>query len=242
MLRTAIALSLLTPSLLTAAARAQTASEIIARSLEARGGLAALQARATVKMTGYVERPQDGFGYSMVLYRKRPAFYRSELTTGDTAVIRASDGQSAWFINTVVGILEPADMPADQAAVFMRQADMDTSLQGLLPAGSEAEYLDTVVEDGVTFLRVRITHQDGDEAVNYYDATSYLVRKTQRVEQAQTGAVDVIVLLSDYREVDGVLYSFKSERRVAGVTVSTTIWSSFEHDVEMPDGLFTTPE
>jgi len=227
---------------MTAAVHAQTASEIIARSLEARGGRVALQARASVKMTAYVERPQDGFGYSMVLYRKRPAFYRAEMTNGDTTVIRATNGQSAWFINTMTGVLEPTDLPADQAAVFMREADMNTSLQGLLPVGSDAEFLDRVVVDGVEFLRVRITHQDGAEIVNYYDATTYLVRKAQSVERSQSGEVDVIVLLSDYRDVDGVLYSFRSERRVAGVTVSTTRWDCFEHNVEMPERLFTIPE
>ena len=72
--KTVLAVSVLVSLYPGATTRAQTADEIIARSVEARGGLAALQARQTVKMTARVERPQEGFGYSMTLYRKRPSF------------------------------------------------------------------------------------------------------------------------------------------------------------------------
>jgi len=222
-------------------ARAQTAEEIIARSVEARGGLAALQARQSVKMVARVERPQDGFGYSMTLFRKRPTFYRSVLTTGDTTVIRATDGETAWIVNTMAGSLEPVEMPAGQAATFKRQADIDTSLQGLLPAGSSATFLDRVEDDGGELLRVKIAHQDGSEEIRFYDATTYLVRKTSSMQQTPAGEREAIVLLSDYREVDGVLYSFRAERRVGGRTESVTTWTSFEHNVAMDDSLFRMP-
>lgn len=111
-----------------ASEQAPTAEEVIARSIEARGGLAALRARQSVKMVARVERPQDGFGYSMTLFRKRPTFYRSVLEMGDTTIIRATDGESAWMVSTLAGSLEPAAMPADQAATFNRQAHIDTSL------------------------------------------------------------------------------------------------------------------
>jgi hypothetical protein len=239
--KTVLAMSLLVSAFAGAGTRAQTAEEIIARSVEARGGLAALQARHTVKMTARVERPQDGFGYSMTLYRKRPSFYRSVLETGDTTIIRATDGESSWMINTLAGIYEATEMPADLAATFVRQADLDTSLQGLLPAGSSATFLDRVTDDDGEFMRVKITHQDGAEVTNYYDANTYLVRKAYSVQQSPAGEQQVIVLLSEYREVDGVVYSFMSEQQVEGVTVAATTWISFEHDVEMADSIFRMP-
>jgi hypothetical protein len=223
-------------------ARAQTAEEIIARSVEARGGLSALQARQSVKMTARVERPQDGFGYAMTLYRKRPSFYRSVLETGDTTVIRATDGESSWMVNTLAGIHEPTAMPAAQAAAFIRQADLDTSLQGLLPEGSSATFLGRVTDEDGEFLRVKITHQDGSEVTNYYDANTYLVRKAHSVQQSPSGEQQVIVLLSEYREVDGVVYSFRSERQVEGITVVVTTWIAFEHDLEMDDSMFRMPQ
>lgn len=223
-------------------ASGQTAQEIISRSVEARGGLAALERRATVKMTAEVELLQQGFSYSMVLFRRRPNLYRSEIrTTGDSVIVRATDGQSAWWINTYMGMDEPESLSPVDAAAFLRQAHIDTSLQGLLPRGSEAVFLDRVEEGGRGFLRVRISHPDGMEAVNFYDAETYLVRKVVRNQQTEGGEVETVVLLSDYRPVDGVLYSFRSERRVGGETVARTTWRAFEHDVAMDDSLFRMP-
>lgn len=232
---------LLAATLTPAVARAQTAEEIIARSVEARGGLTALRARESVKMVAEVERPRDGLRYSMTLYRKRPTFYRAVLETGDTTIIRATDGESAWIVSTLAGNLEPTEMAASQAATFNRQAHIDTSLQGLLPAGSAAAFLDRIEDDDGEFLRVRITHRDGSEVVCYYDAHTYLVRKATSTERSGAAEREVVVLLSDYREVDGVLYSFRAERRVAGTTVSVTRWTSFEHNVAMDDSLFEMP-
>ena len=144
----------------------------------------------------------------MTLYRKRPEFYRSEQRVGDSVVVRATDGHSAWWINTMAGIHQPQPLPPQEAAAFLRQAHIDTSLEGLLPAGSEAVFLDRVWEDEGSFFRVRIIHQDGEEAVRYYDSETYLVRKVVRREPADAGAQETVVHLRQYQPVDGVLYSF----------------------------------
>jgi hypothetical protein len=242
MKRTILAVSVLVSMYPGPATRAQTADEIIARSVEARGGLAALQARQTVKMTARVERPQEGFGYSMTLYRKRPSFYKSVLETGDTTVIQSTDGEVTWVVNTLAGIDEPTEVPSEQMAAFTRQANLDTSLQGLLPEGSTATLLGRVTDEDGEFFSVKIRHLDGAEVTNYYDVDTYLVRKAFSVQQSPEGEQQVVVLLSEYREVNGVVYSFRSERIVEGKTVATTTWLAFEHDVPMEDSMFRMPE
>jgi hypothetical protein len=236
--KTVLAISVLVSMLPAASTRAQTADEIIARSVEARGGLAALQARQTVKMTARVERPQEGFGYSMTLYRRRPSFYKSVLETGDTTVIRSTDGEVTWVVNTSAGINEPTEVPSDQMAAFIRQANLDTSLQGLLPERSTATFLGRVTDEDGEFFSVKIRHRDGAEVTNYYDVDTYLVKKAFSVQRSPEGEQQVVVLLSEYKEVDGVVYSFRSERMVEGVTVATTTWLAFEHDVPMDDSMF----
>jgi hypothetical protein len=220
----------------------QTAEDIISRSQEARGGLAALEQRQSVKMSAEVDMVQQGFGYSMTLYRKRPNFYRSVIQVGDTLVVRTTDGRSAWWVNPFMGVDEPEPLPPAEAASFIRSADMDTSLQGLLAEGSEAIFLDRVQENGRSYFRVRITHPGGAGAVNYYDSETYLVRKVVRTAQTETGTQETVILLSEYRPVDGIVYSFRSERQVDGETVVVTTWTAFEHDVPMDDSMFRMGE
>ena len=219
----------------------QTGQEIIARSIEARGGAAALRARETVRMTATMLIPQDGAEYRMVLLRKRPNFYRSEVEFEGEKMIRATDGRDAWWVNPSADVFEPSPMPAEMAASFIRQSDIDTSLAGFLPAGSEATFLDRTLVEGVEYLRVRITHPDGGEIINYYDSSTYLVGRTVRSQRDEEGEFEVVTVLSDYREVEGVLYSYRSERLVDGQTTRITTWTAFEPNVEMGDELFRQP-
>ena len=126
-------------------------------------------------------------------------------------------------------------------ASFIRQANLDTSLQGLLPEGSTATFLGRVTDEDGEFFSVKIRHRDGAEVTNYYDVDTYLVRKAFSVQQSPEGEQQVVVLLSEYREVDGVVYSFRSERMVEGITVAATTWLAFEHDVQMDDSMFRMP-
>lgn len=219
----------------------QTGEEIIARSIEARGGVGALEARQTVKMTAEVVRPLDGIKYRMTLYRKRPTYYRVEFENADGRMVRATDGQSSWWINPFADVLEPAPMPAELAAGLVRQAHIDTSLAGFLPAGSSATFLDRVEVEGIDYLRVLIERADGSEIINYYDANTYLVGRTLRTVVDESGEHEVVTLMSDYREVEGVVYSYKSENLVDGQTVQITTWTSFEPNVQMDDSLFRMP-
>jgi hypothetical protein len=228
-------------TILALAGCAPTAEDIIARSIEARGGLAALEARETVKMTATVERPQDGLRYSMTIYRKRPTFYRAEYVSGDSMAVQATDGESAWWMSPFDGITEPTPMTADQAAGFNRSSHIDTSLQGLLPAGSTARFVGRAEEDGSELLVVEIAHADGSTVTNYYDADTYLVRKAVRMQETAEGMQEVVTLVSDYREVDGVVYSFHAERQIDGTTISITSWEAFEANVPMDDDLFRIP-
>ena len=132
-------------------------------------------------------------------------------------------------------------MPEEMAAGFVRQAHIDTSLAGLLPAGSRAKYLDGEKVDGVDYVRVQFTHPDGSVIIIHYDAGTYLVGKTVRTEVDEEGEHEVTTLLSDYREVEGITYSFRSERLVDGRTVQITTCRAFEPNVEMDDKLFREP-
>lgn len=218
-----------------------TADDIIAKSIEARGGLAALEARETVKMTATVERPRDGLRYSMTLYRKRPTFYRAEYGSGDSTAVQATDGESAWWMSSLDGVPDPTPMTAEQAAGFNSGAHIDNSLQGLLRAGSTARFVERVEEDGVELLAVEITNANGSSVTNYYDADTYLVRKAVRMQETADGMQEVVTLASDYREVDGVVYSFRAERQIEGETIAITSWHSFEANVPMDEGLFQIP-
>ena len=111
-----VTLSLIVVAALAGPARPQTAEGTISQSIEARGGAVALEARQTVKMSANVVRPEDDLEYSMTLYRKRPTFYRLELQSADTRVVRATDGQRSWRINPLADVAQAAATPSRSGA------------------------------------------------------------------------------------------------------------------------------
>ena len=49
-------------------------------------------------------------------------------------------------------------------------------------------------------------------------------------------------LLSDYRNIDGIMYPFKMETKIGGNVVSSVIMDSVEINVPIDDSLFTFPD
>ena len=98
---------------LTGLAHAQSVDEIVARNLQARGGVEKLKGMTSAKITGDVD--QRGMKIHITTWAKRPNFMRREMdatppppspgrasipgTTGPIKAVVASDGAHVWMIN-----------------------------------------------------------------------------------------------------------------------------------------------
>src|SRR5262245_36854003 len=110
-----------------ASVAAQSVDEIVARHVEARGGMAKLKAVQTVKITRTVATPFNDI--RVVIYKKRPAFYRAEQgpPDGKTPLTpRGINADAAW--DTGAGGRVTLRPPA--AAAEAR--DLDGDFDGLL--------------------------------------------------------------------------------------------------------------
>src|SRR5579871_3050345 len=93
MIRISSALLLLSLSF----AGAQTVDEIIAKNIQARGGLDKLKAVKTVRMTAKIN--QNGFRATVVQENQRPNKVREEFIIQGMAEVEAYDGKSAWQVS-----------------------------------------------------------------------------------------------------------------------------------------------
>src|SRR5271169_1691754 len=81
---------------LVAAASAQTAEELVAKNLQARGGVEKIKAVNTVKMTG---KAYVGFNADFSQETKRPNMIRQNFTVQGMTEIEAYDGSVGWKIS-----------------------------------------------------------------------------------------------------------------------------------------------
>src|SRR4051794_30310025 len=84
------------------AAQAQTADELIEKSLQATGGRQKIDAVKSVRMTGKMLAPQ-GLEIPMTMEYKEPDKLRTEATVQGMTAIQALNGKEGWMVAPFMG-------------------------------------------------------------------------------------------------------------------------------------------
>ncbi|MFH2055992.1 MAG: hypothetical protein ABIJ61_08550 [bacterium] len=87
---------------------------------------------------------------------------------------------------------------------------------------------------------VVVTSLDGKEQTYYFDKESNLLTKVAFTSETQMGNIPISVYLSDYRDIDGILISFKSSINVMNQE-RVVAMDSVAHNIKMPEGIFDLP-
>jgi len=197
------------------AAFAQTADEIIAKSQEAQGGLAKLKAVQSVRMTGKMT-VGPGIEAPVVLEMKRPKSLRLDLSIQGMTITQAYDGKSGWMINPLSGRTDPELLPEETIKLVDEQADMDGPLMDYKAKGSTVEYLGKDKADGADCFKLKLTLKSGDIRTFYIDADSYLLVKLESKTTVRGTEQVGDTIVGDYKDVGGVMMAHSMDSGQAG--------------------------
>lgn len=181
-------------------AAAQTADEIIARSIEARGGLAAIRAVQSVRMTGKMAMGE--MQMPMTVEMMRPSSFRAEMSFQGRPVVQAFDGQQAWTVPPM-GDGRPQALPAEAARQMAQQADIDGALVDYQAKGNQVELVGKEKVDGADAWRVKLTHKGGDVEHYLIDAKSGLPVRVEAVRRFGERQMEGETALGDYKDAGG---------------------------------------
>ena len=235
----AFALFLLAPP-----ARALTVDEIVAKSIEARGGLAKLRAIRSLRTVFKARFGSGDFSIeaSLAMLQKRPGEQRFETTMQGITAVDAWDGKEGWSVHPFDGRVEPFRMSADESKGIIESSDIDGPLVDWREKGHRVEYLGTEDIDGTQAHKLRITLKDGNVEYSYLDPDAFLeirsvteafVRGDERISETDLG---------DYRQVAGVWMAFKTESGGKGEPRSARFTvDRVEVNVDADDALFHFP-
>ncbi len=173
-----------------------TASQVVANSLQARGGAARFAAIHSLSFVAHLElggKPAP----LRVWLASRPFRIRIELTLPAGKLVQGYDGAHAWQIAPGGSQAEPltglgARQVQDQALNFV---DLLTA------ANTRTELLGQGTLDGHHYYKVGFTLPTGDDFVQFIDAHTWLA-----FHEEYPGGVEEI---SDYRPVQGLLFPFR---------------------------------
>jgi hypothetical protein len=238
MLRRALP-GLLAGAVLAAPASAQTVDEVIAKSLEARGGLDRLRAVQSIRVTGRMSMGSKDA--SMVVERKRPTSIRAEITFQGERAVQAWDGITAWGIPPM-GSGQAEKLPAEVARAMADEADVDGPLVDYRAKGHQVTLLGRQMLDGGDAYKIEVRRKDGAVEVHFLDARSYLTVRIEGKRTIRGTVVEGESLLGDYREAGGILwpYSIKSGARGSPEKQTLTV-EKIEVDPVLDDSRFKMP-
>jgi len=185
----------------------QTADELIAKNIEARGGMEKMKAIKTFRITGKFDGG-GGFSASVGQENQRPDLIRETFTLQGMTAVQAYDGSTGWQIQPFGGKKDPELMGEDDMRDLLLDADFDGPLVDYKEKGSTVEFLGHDVVDGDDALRLKITLKNGDIIYDYLDPDTFIEIRRE-IQQFIRGSVrDRVVSPGAYKPVNGVMYPF----------------------------------
>ena len=185
----------------------QTADELIAKNIQARGGMEKMKAIRNIRMTGRFEGG-GGFTASVGQENVRPELIRQTFTLQGMTVIQAYDGTTGWQVQPFGGKKDPELMGEDDLRDLLLDADFDGPLVDYKEKGNTVEFLGHDVVDGDDALRLKVTLKNGDIIYDYLDPDTFIEIRKEIQQFIRGSQRDRVVGLGSYKPVAGVMYPF----------------------------------
>ncbi len=232
-------LALLAP--LAPVASAQTVDELIAKNIEAKGGLEKLKAVKTQRATGKMMMG-PGMEAPIVMVSKRPMSTRMEFTFQGMTGMQVYDGKTAWMSMPFMGKKEPEVMPPDESKMIEEQADFDGPLMDYKAKGHTVELVGKEQVEGADAYKLKLTLKGGGVRNIFLDAETYLEIKMESKRMVRGTEVETESYLSDYKEVGGLMMAHVMETGSKGSPQrQKLVIEKVELNPEISDAIFTMP-
>ena len=231
-----VALAVLVPVL-----SAQTVDEVIAKNIQARGGMDKLKSIKSIKTTATMTMG-PGMEAPGVMVQKRPEMARLEFTVQGLTAVQAYDGSKAWQIMPFMGKKDAELMSGDETKEMEETADLDGPLVDYKAKGNTVELLGKEKIEGTDAYKLKITLKNGDVQTEYIDADSFLEIKEETKRMVRGTEREFESSIGDYKEVDGIIFPFAVESGIKGTDQKQKITiSKIELNVPADDSIFKMP-
>lgn len=221
-------------------ARAQTVDEVIAKNIEARGGLDKLQSVRSIRTTA--KFTQGSFRADFLQENKRADKVREEFIIQGMAQVQAYDGKTGWQISPFGGRKDPELLSQDDLKSLAVDADIDGPLIQYKEKGNKAELVGHDSMEGTDCFKIKLSMKNGDVRYYYLDSDSHLELKVE-IQTTIRGALQESELYyGDYEQVNGIYYPFTIEQAQKGSTSRAQISvEKIEQNIPLEDALFSMP-
>jgi hypothetical protein len=222
---------------------AQSADSLIAKYIQASGGMARIQALQTLRRTG---KYTGGGGFEAVVVQenKRPNSVREEFSIQGMTGINAYDGHNGWKIEPWQGRRDPEALGEDEMHGILDAADFDGPLVNYQAKGNKVEYQGIVQIEGSDAHKLKVTRPNGDVSFYYLDTEYYVPIRIDTQRMIRGAPQEFETSLGDYKQVAGVYLPFSSESGAKGSSSadrSKITYDKIEANVSLDEQRFARP-
>ena len=208
-----------------------TAENVIEKYLEATGGREVLESITDQESDMFME--MQGMPIQMKVYRKAPDMMNITVSMNGTVLSKTLfDGESGSTSGMQgAKTLEGEELEAMKSeAIFMPELDYAGN-------GFEVALLSVETIGNSETYKVEIKDPSGGLSEEYYDIETGLKIRTDKILETPNGTMVQTTLLSDYRNVDGVLFPYKMEVTMGPQAFTGTV-KSIRFNAGMDESVF----
>lgn len=219
----------------------QTADDIVAKAIAARGGMDKIKAVQTLHMEGTISFGGDEAG-KIVAEWKRPGKFRQELVMNGKTMLRITDGKQGWSLNPFVGDATLRPLSGDELRLIGEQADFDKPLVDYKAKGNAVELLGKEQVEGKDAYKLKVTLKGGEVRLEDIDAASYLELKWNGKLKNGDKELEFNTFFHDYRAVNGLQFPFTIDTDTVGSDAKQKIvFDKIEVNSALDDASFEKP-
>ncbi len=225
-----------------ACAQELTLEQIIAKNIQARGGLEKLKSVNTMRITSKMSMA-NGMEVSIVSEMKRPNSTRSETMLQGMTAVSAFDGKTGWAIMPFQGKKDPEPLPETRLKDMIEQASFDGVLVDYKEKGNKVELVGKESVEGAPAYKLKVTFPSGNTRYIYVDSESFLEIKTETKMNINGTDMESEAFIGDYKSVDGLMipHSTTGSVKGSGQKMTQTV-QKVEINVPLDDARFKMPE
>ncbi|HEV7506387.1 MAG TPA: hypothetical protein VGS07_15905 [Thermoanaerobaculia bacterium] len=205
---------LLVAGLISAAAWAQTADEIIQKYEKAMGGKDKIKAVKTERVTG--KMTGQGIEAPFTMEMARPNKMRMEFTIQGMTGVQAFDGTTSWTVMPFMGKTEPEAAPEEEAKKMQEQGNIDGLLMDYKDFGRTVELVGKEDLEGTPVYKLKVTQKSGDVVYLYIDADQYMLLKQTGKTKIRGQEIESETIFGDFKTVDGLVFPHSIEQKMPG--------------------------
>ena len=212
---------------------AQTADEIIAKNVEAMGGVTKIASLKTVKKSGSLS--MQGMDIPMVFTVSQMKGFRVDVEVMGTSNYQIVTPEKAFMFFPVQQMTEPKEMDAETVKGMQSALDIQGALVNYKEKGSSVEFAGNEKVDGADTYKLKVTSKSGKTAFYFIDVKTNRLTKTSAKAAGPDGVeMDVETTYSNYKQnADGYWFAYGTTTPQGPV-----VFDKIESNVAVDENIF----